>query len=209
MVGIGVTNMAQTVIAIRGGRLVLGRYSPVDNWSGSKALCVSETNAGNQIVARIVFDPDDIDAAFEELEARYLAGEAATHPDTWSVITGAFAAMNRRELPAAAPDWVNVDHRRLATIESGDLIASLRALWELMSDLSFRIEAVHRLSHIGALFTRVANGTSQDGLDAEWRCTEIMTVDGEAITRVEVFDENDFDAALARFDELDRPAPTV
>jgi len=171
-------------------------------------LSVVTLDTDNRLAASAIFDPDDVDAAFEELEARYLAGEAADHPNTWSVITGAFAAMNRRELPAAAPGWVNVDHRRLATIESGDLIASLRALWELMSDLSFRIEAVHRLSHLGALFTRVANGTSHDGLDAEWRCAEIMTVDGESITRVEVFDEADFDAALARFDELDRPAPT-
>ena len=58
------------------------------------------------------FDPDDIDAAFEELDARYLAGEAAAHAHTWSVIAGAYAALNRHELPATTPDWVNIDHRR-------------------------------------------------------------------------------------------------
>ena len=47
-----------------------------------------------------LFDPDDIDAAFEELDARYLAGEAAAHAHTWSVIAQAFAAFNRHELPA-------------------------------------------------------------------------------------------------------------
>ena len=46
-----------------------------------------------------MFDPDDIDAAFEELDARYLAGEAAAYAHTWSVITEAYAALNRRELP--------------------------------------------------------------------------------------------------------------
>ena len=35
-----------------------------------------------------MFDLDDIDAAFEELDARYLAGEAAAHAHTWSVIAG-------------------------------------------------------------------------------------------------------------------------
>ena len=48
----------------------------------------------------VMFDLDDIDAAFEELDARYLAGEAAAHAHTWSVITGGNAALNRRELPA-------------------------------------------------------------------------------------------------------------
>ena len=30
---------------------------------------------------------DELDAALEELDARYLAGEAAAHAHTWSVIT--------------------------------------------------------------------------------------------------------------------------
>ena len=34
--------------------------------------------------------------------------------DTWSAITRAFAAINRHELPATTPDWVNIDHRRVA-----------------------------------------------------------------------------------------------
>ena len=59
-----------------------------------------------------LFDLDDIDAAFEELDARYLAGEAAAHAHTWSVIAQGYAALNRRELPATTPDWVNIDHRR-------------------------------------------------------------------------------------------------
>ena len=57
----------------------------------------------------VAFDPDDIDAAFAELDARYLAGEAAAHAHTWSVIAGSYAAFNRRELPATTPDWV--EHR--------------------------------------------------------------------------------------------------
>ena len=65
-----------------------------------------------------MFDPDDIDAAFAELDARYLAGEAAAHSHTWSVISQAYAALNRRELPATTPDWANIDHRRLRHIRA-------------------------------------------------------------------------------------------
>ena len=60
----------------------------------------SRSTADKRIVARVVFDLDDIDAAFEELDARYLAGEAAAHAHTWSVIARAYAAFNRHELPA-------------------------------------------------------------------------------------------------------------
>ncbi len=47
-----------------------------------------------------MFDPDDFDAAFAELDARHLAGEAAAHAHMWSVITEAYAALNRHELPS-------------------------------------------------------------------------------------------------------------
>ena len=63
-------------------------------------LGIAEIDADERIVAAVLFDLDDIDAAFEELDARYLAGEAAAHAHTWSVIARAYAAFNRHELPA-------------------------------------------------------------------------------------------------------------
>ena len=53
------------------------------------ALAVVEINADKRIAADVVFDADDFDAAFDELDARYLAGEAAAHAHTWSVIARA------------------------------------------------------------------------------------------------------------------------
>ena len=48
-------------------------------------------------------------------------------------------------------------------------------------------------------------GTSRDGFDAEWQEIGILTLDGDLISRSELYDEKDLDAALARFDELDEP----
>ena len=45
--------------------------------------------------------------------------------------------------------------------------------------------------------------------DAEWRGVEIMTVDGDLLSRAEVFDEADLDAALAKFDELEPTSTAV
>ena len=68
---------------------------------------------------------------------------------------------------------------------------------------------MHRLSDLGAVVTHAASGTSHEGFDAEWRESTCLTVEGDRISRCELFDEADLDAALARFDELSRPAPRL
>ncbi len=82
------------------------------------------------------------------------------------------------------------------------MVASLRAAWELAPQATIYIEAVHRLSNLGAVVTHAAYGTSHEGFDAEWREISLLTVEGDRISRCEVFDEADIDAALARFEEL-------
>ena len=69
-------------------------------WRRSKPMCsnIVEIDADNRIAAYVAFDLDDIDAAFEELDARYLAGEAAAYSHTWSLIAQTYAAFNRHEL---------------------------------------------------------------------------------------------------------------
>ena len=73
-------------------------------------------------------------------------------------------------------------------------------------DTKIYIGAVHRLSKIGAVVSHLARGISQEGFDAEWRDVNVLAVEGDMLTRSELFDESDLDAAIARFDELSRPA---
>jgi hypothetical protein len=172
----------------------------------SEMLGIVEIDADNRVAARILFDLDDINAAFEELDARYGAGEAAVHAHTWSVIAGAYAALNRHQLSPTTSDWVNTDHRRGIAFAPGDMTAYVRAAGDLTPDSRIYIQIVHRLSNLGAVVTQVMKGTSRDGFDAEWREIGILTIEGDLISRGELFDETDIDAALARFDELDQPA---
>ena len=89
---VGVTFMTAVVIATRGERLVLTRGDAGNEERAeafhTEVLALVEIDADERIAAIVSFDIDDIDAAFEELDARYLAGEAAAHAHTWSVITG-------------------------------------------------------------------------------------------------------------------------
>ena len=176
----------------------------------TEVLSIVEIDADERIAALITFDPDDFDAAFAELDARYLAGEAAAHAHTWSVIAAGLRRAQPARTSTTTPDWVNIDHRRDDERSSPvTLTAYLRAAWDLTPDISIYIEAVHRLSDLGAVVTHVAHGTSQEGFDAEWRVIDVLTVEGDLINRCEIFDEADLDAALARFDELQPQAPRL
>ena len=168
-------------MATRGDRLVLTRihFSDVDQGPAAfltEVLGIVEIDADERIVATVAFDLDDIDAAFEELDARYLAGEAAAHARTWSVIAGGYASINRHELPPTTPDCVSIDHRRTTAFAPGELNAYFRAALDLTPDVNIYVEAVHRLNDVGAVFTHAAHGISQEGFDAEWR--EVDRFDG-------------------------------
>ena len=121
---LGVTHATSDPIATRGERLVLTRtrYSHSDDQPQPfdvDLLHIVEINADERIGAVVIFDLEDFAAAFAELDARYLAGEAAAHSRTWSVIMQGYASLNRRELPPTTPDWVNIDHRRGTSIAPG------------------------------------------------------------------------------------------
>lgn len=215
---VGNPTITSTIVATRGERLALshtrlchtrlsGRNERPDAFR-TEGLVLLEVDADNRIVARIVFDPDDLDAAFAELDARYLAGEAAAHVQTWAALVRALSAINRHEMPALMPDWVNVDHRHGAAFAAGDMGTYIHALFEDVPHISTYIEVVHRLSNRGAVVTLTASGASQQGFDAEWRESAIFEFDGDLISRCELFDEADLDAALTRFDELSQPPTT-
>ena len=78
----------------------------------------------------------------------------------------------------------------------------MRVGWDLTPDIRVYVEAVHRLSDLGAVVTAPVCGSSHEGFAAEWRMIDLFTVEGDLINRLEIFDEADLDVALARFEEL-------
>ena len=204
---VGVTNATSDAVATRGERLAVTHARFSRSHEQPEAFHVDflqlvVIDADERITAVAAFDVDDINAALEELDARYLAGEAAPYARTWSVITGSYAAINRHEQPALTQDWINVDHRRETAMGPGDLIAYIHAASDRDQDNNSYPESVHRLNNLGAVITYAARETSQEGFNAEWRGLAVFTLEGDLINRCEVFDEADLDAAVARFEEL-------
>ena len=124
----GVMNVRSTAIATRGSRIALHRVlingkDERPEAYRTEALVIGEVDAQNRTTAFVMFDLDNIDAAFKELDARYVAGEAAAHAHTWSVIAEGYATLNRHELPPTPPDFVSLDRRRGGgTFAAGDLL---------------------------------------------------------------------------------------
>ena len=210
----GSRTSTSNVVATRGERLVLthARVAQGDEEPETfdiDVLQLVEIDADERIAALIMFDLDDFEAALEELDARYLASEAAARSHMWAAMLGAYAAINRRELPATTADFISKDHRRGAAFAPGDMIEYLRAGWDLDHEIYFYLEAVHRLSDLGVVVTHKGRGASREGFDAEWREVMLFTVSGNSFNRCEVFDERDLDTALARFDQLSRPVPRL
>jgi hypothetical protein len=190
VVDVGVRNIESVIIATRGERLALTRNRVSGGDQRPEAFSVEllnivEIDTDNRIAAGVLFDPDDIDTAFDELDARYLAGEAAAHAQTWSLTKGVYAAFNRRELPPTTPDWENIDHLRGTAVAPGDVIPYIRSAWDVAPDINICIEAVHRLNNLGAVVTFAAHGTSEYGFDAEWREITALTFEGDALNRCE------------------------
>ena len=174
VVEVGVENVTSTIVATRGSRLALTRITGSNGVIGAgelsaEVLNLVEINADNQILSKIGFDVDDIDAAFEELDARYLAGEAAAHAHIWTAITRVL----RREQPTRIPrDDAGLGEYRPPSgiaFAPGDVTAYIRATYDVAPNVKAHVEAVHRLGNLGVVVTEVVAGTSQEGFDAEWR----------------------------------------
>ncbi len=204
--------MTSVVIAARGERLILPRASGRDHGSEeflAEGLGVIEINSDNQIAAIVMFDPDDFDAAIAELDARYLAGEAADHAHTWSVIT--------RELRRAHQARTSRDDAGLGDASTTAAVTAVRArqadrIHPCLVGSHPRHQHLHRG---GAPAERTRSGCHLRGDMAPLRRAStpsgggstLLMVDGDLISRCELFDEADLDAAIARFDQLSRPAP--
>ncbi len=187
-------------------------------WSGGppegrwevEYLSVVEIDEVGKIAAMIFFDLDDARAAQREAWARWAVIDPTVAARTAGLgeVIDAWNAEDAERLRAVfAEDLVVEDHRRTGTgrIEGREAyLRSVTALWELAP--GSRFEAgwfwLARAPH-GAVTTCRRSGTLLGGGDFVSDFL-VLTVVGEhgLTTRVEVFEVDAADAALARFAEL-------
>ena len=212
MYELGLVEAGTEPIAVRGDTLAL--YWQTFRSAGGDELVIlnlTETDADNRVVFVANYGEDQLTEALAELDERYLAGEGAEHADVVRPSMDHVAAINRRDWPALLatmrPDIVVGDHRGLWPPESdrNAYLARIRSLAETSPDsvvISRRFVAAGSAS----LATYGVRGTSDHGERYEYDFhVPALVHDGSFVT-FEFFAEDDWDAALARFDELSAPS---
>ncbi len=205
-------------LATRGERLVLWRVQ-VEVAEGDVGpsqidhLNLFEAAEGDgRFLESVRFDSDDIDKAYAELDARFEAGEAASHPRSWRSTRGFNRGVESRDWDAVAAlcaeEFVEYDHRGLAVLGTTRgaeaWVQNFRTLIELASDTIYR---VHHFSPAArGHFVRGGWYGKSAGGDYEMPLNAVVELDQRGlIVRADIYDDDGVEAALARLAELDDP----
>ena len=210
MWNIGFKDLTSTIIATRGDRLMLraGTYSDAKG-NVLEFLTIVELNEDGLRTWSANFDADDLDAAFEELDERYIAGEGAPFADLLRATADSSRARLERDWARMrsyiADDVEVVDHRTvgLGVLRGADAwIEFLRAAVDLIPDERVRGIAIHAIAPHGMVRQVLRTGTNLDGGHVEMGFQNVVIRREGVVIRIENFPLERLDDALARFEEL-------
>jgi class 3 adenylate cyclase/ketosteroid isomerase-like protein/tetratricopeptide (TPR) repeat protein len=207
----GGVNTRNELIATRGDRLCLSRWFVFAKDFEIETLLVVETDEAGVGLLAVLFDPTDIDSAFDELDERFIAGEGSAHADILRRAMAQRAAIRNRDWDAYRSlmdnDIVLVDHRpvSLGELRGVDAVLdALQALTPLVRDARPRAIAIHGLATDRTLIQMTASATDEHGGEVEMTHLRIQQYRDGLVVRVELFPITAFAVAKARFDELSR-----
>ena len=208
----GVTRSTE-LLATRGERLALYRVRLRGSQGDAgpsevEYVQVIEMDANGERSAAIGFGPDDLDAAYAELDERFDAGEAAPHADKWKAaqrLTRVLSARDWAQWPSLfSQDFVLQDHRLLGwgTRSSDEFLVQTRAMAELAPDFRYRGDHVLAINHRG-IFNVGGWVGSREGGPFEIRMLSVTLLDPDGrIRRIHTYDLDQLEAARACFEEL-------
>ena len=170
-------------------------------------LVVTEVAGDGRLRAVVRFDPDDRRAAFDEAAERFVAGEAAG-VSSQVLIAKYSRAFGRSDVDplrtCLADDFVVDDLRSpsvFGALDRDQWLESVAALAELAPDWQAEVLRILAWNERGAAQLIRIFGTREGG-PFENLFVRIILTDGERVQRVELFDVEDIERALARFAEL-------
>ncbi|HYC23564.1 MAG TPA: nuclear transport factor 2 family protein, partial [Candidatus Bathyarchaeia archaeon] len=201
------------VLATRGDRSVLvrARFAGNDREIGpseAEWLMALEVDAAGNRVTMITFDPEDLDAAFDELTERYAAGEGASYPRVQAVMRKFGEAFTSRDWESLetlfAPDVVVSDHRLLGWEPLRGpqaYVEAMRSMTDLAPDARIRPDHVTMSDHAYLAITTWV-GTREGGAFEAPSFVVAEVDDGGRIRRIDQYDLHRRDEAEARFQEI-------
>jgi hypothetical protein len=203
-------------LATRGENLALhrgtyrGRRRDGFEWE-IPVLGIIRVGDDGRIVRGTIFDADDCDAAYAELDAQYV--EELTRDDraggaVWATVARWNDGFNRRDGAladtAAAPDMAYEDHRTASygTLDRDGVMALAHAIVGVTPDARIRFVEIAELRANGVVARAVIE--SDDNVAGGFDSTTwwLLIVRDDLIRRLETFDVEDRAAAVARLAEL-------
>ncbi len=158
----------------------------------------------------VLFEPADLDAAYAELDARYEAGDRSPLAITQAAFDRAFAKRDWDAINAiCAPTLVEHDHRHITGLGTTHgpeawVQKNVRVWTELAPDTIAR-RTDTRTCERGFLSRVVLEG-SREGGRFELPLLIVTETDARGrLTRVDVYDDDQVDEALARYAEVSTP----
>jgi hypothetical protein len=179
-------------------------------------FALHEVDGEGRIVAIVLFDLEDREAATAELDRRYDAGEGAAramHGVFVRTFSGAVASRDWEPVLAlCAPAFVEYDHRALAvlgTTRSAEAwVQNFRTLVDLAPDTVYRVDHF-RSGARGFCSVGTWHG-SREGGGYEIPLFAVIELDEQdRMARADIYDLDQLDQAHARFEELNPSVPPL
>jgi ketosteroid isomerase-like protein len=196
------------LLATRGDRLALARAAYRHPLTEVDTLALHEVTADGQLVQfGVIFDVDDEDAAYAELDERAIALQepGAANLRALSALMG---AMNRRDVEGLraglAPDAQTVDHRpaRFGVSGAEEFVSRAETLFELVDASVYRVTEIVRSNGPVMLWRVRARGATIEGGVFENEDWSVGVFRDGLLARLEQFPIDAFVEAEARFAEL-------
>jgi hypothetical protein len=206
------TRWETELLATRGERLALFRERIGGTSRGgvvfeSEEVVIEEVDRDGRIIEGVGFDPDDLDAAYAELNERYAVGEAGHYCRVWAWLSAFSRAGFPRDWDAvAAPlalDLIVSDAVGFFPTLHGPpaYVEYLKSWIDLAPDVWVRLDHI-RMAERGALSVYANLGTREGG-EFETPRALVAEYDGRGtINRLTLYDLAHLEAALAHFDRI-------
>ena len=209
MAAIGTTDVDSECVAIRLEELALLRvvFHGADvghERFGVEALVLFELDAGGLLARVVAYDPDELDVAMREMNQRARAGLEPDVAQMVDMLLSYADLLNRSELDAMrgllADDLIQIDHQLAGLHEMRGVdayIASVAEFHALIPGVQLRAVDVCFVGRNGGVGRLTVHGRSREGAEVDFALTVAITVREGRIARIERFDWNDVDRAVA------------
>jgi DNA-binding SARP family transcriptional activator len=212
---VGVNELSFVPFATRGRLLSLSRITARGQGGSSEFLGVHEITDGGKVKGNVLFDTDDLDVAFDELDARYLAGEGAPFADTLAPCFELGGAYNQQDWTRFR-DLLCDDFRCTFNVPApvgygldgpDQFTAAIRSTVELAPATRGRNLAIPSLQHGAVLIWSETTSSTSEGVDAAWPLLMLAICRDGKIARLEYFTLGQLDLAFSRLRDLTQPEP--